>query len=154
MKFIVTNELGRLARWLRILGYDTAYDNANDTSKLVITSLRERRVILTRDRRMSRFTGIRMFRIKDDGVEEQLRHVIRGLELRPSEKQLFQRCVDCNEILIDVAKDAVRELVPAYVFEVNDAFKQCPVCTKIFWKGTHWRLAKNFLKNSECDLDT
>ena len=81
MKFIVTHELGRLAKWLRILGYDTIYHDKDDKSKLVITSLRDERIILTRDAKMSRFTGVRMLRIARDEVERQLEQVIKELNL-------------------------------------------------------------------------
>ena len=146
MKFIVTHELGRLARWLRILGYDTAYDATGDMSKCVLISLRETRIIITRDRKLSRFTGIRMFRIRNDDVEEQLAQVIDGLGLKTSEEKIFQRCVDCNTPLTDAAKGEIEKKVPPYVFETNDEFKICSVCNKVFWKGTHWHVARKFLK--------
>lgn len=146
MKFILTKELGRLARWLRILGYDTIYYDKDDKSRLIIISLRDRRVILTRDSKMSRFTGVRMFRITEDDIEKQLAQVVKGLDLDIEEDKTFLRCVDCNEPLVDIKKNKVKDRVPPYVFKTQKEFKMCPSCNKIFWKGTHWQLVKEFLK--------
>ncbi len=146
MKFILTKELGRLARWLRILGYDTIYYDKDDKSRLIIISLRDRRVILTRDSKMSRFTGVRMFRITEDDIEKQLAQVAKGLDLDIEEDKTFLRCVDCNEPLVDIKKNKVKDRVPPYVFKTQKEFKTCPACNKIFWKGTHWQLVKEFLK--------
>lgn len=146
MKFILTKELGRLARWLRILGYDTIYYDKDDKSRLIIISLRDRRVILTRDSKMSRFTGVRMFRITEDDVKKQLTQVVKELDLDIEEDKTFLRCVDCNEPLVDIKKNKVKDRVPPYVFKTQKEFKMCPACNKIFWKGTHWQLVKEFLK--------
>ena len=148
MKFIVTKELGRLAHWLRILGYDAIYHESDDRSRLIIISLRERRIILTRSSGMSGYTGIRMLRISEDIVERQLEQVIKELDLEIDEDTTFTRCVDCNESLKDIAKDRVKERVPPYVFETQNEFKTCPVCNKVFWKGTHLELVRAFLKRT------
>ena len=146
MKFILTRELGRLAKWLRILGYDTIYHDKDDKARLVILSLRDSRIILTRDSKMSRFTGVRMLHIETDEVEKQLEQVVRYLKLRTDEAGTFLRCVDCNELLKDIEKKKVEDKVPPYVFKTQEEFKICPVCSKIFWKGTHWNLVKKFLE--------
>lgn len=146
MKFILTKELGRLAKWLRILGYDSVYYDKDDKSKLVILSLRDERTILTRDAKMSRFTGVRMLRITDDDLKKQLNQVVKDLGLKIEENKTFLRCVDCNEVLSDVKKESVKDKVPEYVFKTQNEFKMCSTCNKIFWKGTHWQLVKEFLK--------
>ena len=146
MKFILTKELGRLAKWLCILGYDTIYYDKDDKSQLIIISLRDKRVILTRDSKMSRFTGVRMFRITEDDVKKQLAQVVKELDLHTEEDKTFLRCVDCNELLVDIKKNKVEDRVPPYVFKTQKEFKMCPACNKIFWKGTHWQLVKEFLK--------
>jgi uncharacterized protein with PIN domain len=145
VKFILTKELGRLARWLRILGYDTVYQERDDKPRLVILSLRDERIILTRDAKMSRFTGIRMVRIDDDAVEKQLEQVVRELGLAIDKERTFLRCVDCNDMLVDVAKEKVEKKVPPYVYTTQDEFKTCPACQKVFWRGTHGELVKKFL---------
>jgi len=150
MKFVVTGELGRLARWLRILGFDTILFDARSKRELVLCSLREDRVVITRDSGMSRFTGVRMLRIESDHLEEQLAQVIRTLDIHPREEEMFSICVICNKPLAYIAKSAVKENVPPHVFQTNEVFKVCGACKRIYWKGTHWRLAKAFLKDKGC----
>ncbi len=146
MKFILTKELGRLAKWLRIIGYDTVYYDGDDKAKLVILSLRDNRIILTRDSKMARFTGVKVVHFRDDEVEKQLEQAIKELNLEVSEEKTFTLCVDCNRPLCSVEKERIKNRVPPYVFKTQNEFKLCPACDKVFWKGTHWDLVKRFLK--------
>jgi hypothetical protein len=143
MKFIVTEELGRLSKWLRILGFDTKM--GKDKARLVIESLREDRVILTRDSKMSRFTGMRIVKIASDFVEKQLTQVIKELGLEIDKDDLFTICVLCDEKLEECDRDSVKNKVPQYVFETQKVFMKCPKCEKIYWQGTHWALVGKFL---------
>lgn len=147
MKFIVTQELGRLAKWLRILGFDTIYFNKDDNARLVLISLRENRVILTRNSRMSHFSGIRMVCLKDDFFENQLKQVIDVFRLKIKKGKMFTICVDCNTTLKRIAKKDIKDKVPEYVYKTQKIFMKCPKCNKVFWQGTHWALAEKFLKN-------
>lgn len=144
-KFIVTVELGRLARWLRILGFDCIFFDRAKKKDLVIESLREDRAILTRDSRLSRFSGVRMVHIESDFVEEQLVQVIRSLHLKVDRKKMFTRCVECNTPIIKAEKEKVKARIPPYVYKTQTEFMRCPNCNKIYWKGTHWNLANRFL---------
>lgn len=144
-KFIVTGELGRLARWLRILGFDCIFFFREAKKDLVIESLREDRVILTRESRMSRFSGVRMVHIESDFVEEQLAQVIKSLHLKVDRKKIFTRCVECNTPITLVKKEDVKSKVPPYVYKTQEEFMNCPNCKKVYWKGTHWGLANKFL---------
>jgi len=150
-KFIITIELGRLARWLRLLGFDCIFFERDRKKDLVIESLREDRVILTRDSRLSRFSGVRMVHIESDFVERQLEQVIRNLRLKKDKKGMFTRCVECNASTQGVAKEEVREKVPPYVYKTQKEFMRCPGCGKIYWKGTHWDLAEKFLSKVKID---
>lgn len=153
MKFILTDELGRLSRWLRILGFDTEIEK--DRAALVIKSLRDNRIILTRDSKMSRFTGTRMVRIESDYVEKQLEQVKSELDLKIEKEEIFKICIICNENLEGVGKDFVKDKVPKYVYETHKFFMRCPKCQKIYWQGTHWALVNKFLeriKNSSLSL--
>ena len=96
MKFILTKELGRLAKWLRILGYDSKFYRDDNLSTLVIMALREERIILTRNSRISRFPGPRLVIINSDFVDKQLRQILRQLKLKPKSQDMFSRCVICN----------------------------------------------------------
>jgi uncharacterized protein with PIN domain len=143
MRFIVTDELGRLLRWLRILGFDTVLEK--NRSNLVMRSLREGRIILTRDSRSAPFTGTGIVRIDSDFVEEQLEQLIKKLNLKIDRNNLFSICVLCNEPLEPAAKDSVKDQVPQLVFQTQENFMRCPKCQKIYWRGTHWALVNKFL---------
>lgn len=143
MRFIVTDELGRLSRWLRILGFDTVLEK--NRPNLVIRSLREERIILTRDSKPPRFTGIGILKIDSDFVEEQLEQLIRKLNLEIDRNNLFSICVLCNEPLERAEKDSVKDEVPHCVFKIQENFMRCPKCKKIYWRGTHWALVNKFL---------
>ena len=145
-KFIATFELGRLGRWLRLLGYDCDYFKEGRKGELVIRSLREERVILTRETGMSRFSGTRMIRIKNDFVEDQLKQVLKTLRLKVNPEKLFTKCTLCNSSIKGIEKDKIKDRVPPYVYKTQNDFKICAKCRKIYWKGTHWKLAADFLK--------
>jgi uncharacterized protein with PIN domain len=145
-KFIVTKELGKLAKWLRILGYDSTYSREKDVPGLVILALREKRVLLTRSPGLSKYKGIRTVIIKHDHVEEQIEQVAGELKLPLDEDEMFHICVECNAPLQDINKKNAEGKVPEYVFRTQEEFKQCPKCDKIFWKGTHWDMVSNWLE--------
>jgi uncharacterized protein with PIN domain len=144
MKFILTDELGRLSRWLRILGFDTVVEK--DKSSLVLRSLREDRIILTRDSKMSRFTGTRMVKVHSDFVEKQLAQVIHELGIKVEKDSLFKLCIICDEELVPAEKGSVKELVPAYVYQTQENFMKCPKCNRVYWQGSHWELVNKFLE--------
>jgi uncharacterized protein with PIN domain len=119
VKFILTKELGRLAKWLRILGYDSKFYSKDNLSTLVITALREERVILTRNSRMSRFLGPRLVKITSDFVDKQIKQLLRQLKLKPKSQDMFSRCVICNVELKAIAKARVKAKVPGYVYQTQ-----------------------------------
>lgn len=145
VKFVVTNELGRLCRWLRLLGYDALYYTSPNRSALIVAALRDARVILTRDAKVSTHRGARVIKIKSDKVKEQLGQVIKTLRLKPDEKKMFCRCIICNEELVKLARDLVKGKVPEYVFKTQENFVGCPACQRTYWAGTHWGNAKRYL---------
>ena len=144
-KFITTIELGRLARWLRLLGFDCIFFKRDKKKDLIIESLREERVILTRDSKLSRFSGVRMVHIESDFVERQIEQVIKNLHFKIDKKCMFTRCVECNATTEGIAKERVKEKVPPHVYKTQEDFMRCPGCGKIYWKGTHRDLAEKFL---------
>jgi uncharacterized protein with PIN domain len=137
-KFLVTKELGRLARWLRILGYDTVYFSADSKKGLALKSLKQDRIILTRDTRFSKYAGFRTVHVKSDDFKQQIRQVIKLLRLKVKQGELFSRCIICNQVLKPAKKESVKKRVPEFVYETQEEFYQCPKCKRVYWQGTHW----------------
>ncbi len=146
MKFILTHEVGKLAKWLRILGFDTAYQKEDDKRALVLRSLRENRIVVSRNASLAKYTGIRFIHIKSDLLEEQLKQLKEEIGLPVNEEDMFTRCVICNEALIEIKKEEVEDKVPEFVYNTNENFMKCPACNKIYWQGTHWGNVKKILE--------
>jgi len=136
-RFIADAMLGRLARWLRIMGFDSAYDGHIEDADLMRRSLEEQRAVLTRDRALPdewRVTSIYVV-ASETGVD-QLREVVRAFDLRAKVK-LFTRCSVCNARLDPVSRDSVRSNVPERIFTSHEDFRRCPECTRVYWRGSH-----------------
>jgi len=146
MKLLLTRELGRLAKWLRILGFDTEYFKEANISSLIIQALRENRVIITRNHRLPRSAGLRIILIKEEKLKEQLREALKALEISLDSVLMFSRCIICNEELVEIAKDQIKDRVPEYVFNTQKNFISCPKCERIYWQGTHWGNVETILK--------
>ncbi len=136
MKFLADNMLGRLATWLRLLGYDTAYMAEAADRELARLARAEDRILLTRDVELSRRRGVRHLLIESDKVEQQLKQVFHALGL--STRQAFSRCAECNLRLNQMTKEEARGEVPPYVFQTQERFLRCPHCQRVYWRGTHW----------------
>ncbi|MGA1843754.1 MAG: Mut7-C RNAse domain-containing protein [bacterium] len=137
-RFLADVMLGRLARWLRILGYDTLYTRKRIDSLLEVRAYDEGRIILTRDSRLYRKLGPeRSFFIHADDFRDQMEELIRSLDMHHDPDRFLSRCLDCNHPLVPIAKEDVRMVVPPFVFQTVEAFRTCPQCKKVFWPGTH-----------------
>ncbi len=142
-KFIVDCNVGKLARWLRLMGYDARFFNGDDDSELVAIAKAEGRVILSRDtrimkRRLITSGQIKAVLIDSDQPERQIHQVIDTLGL-DSRFRPFTICLECNQPLVERGKGEVAELVPPYVFKTQNYFMQCPYCQRLYWRGTHWQ---------------
>ena len=146
MKFIVTKELGRLAKWLRILGFDADYFKDDERRKLIIKSLRDDRIILTRDSKLSQYTGVKIIHITSDFVDAQLKQLLSENKLELDEGKFFRRCVICNVELDEVDKSRIESAVPEYVYNTQNFFVKCPNCHRVYWRGTHWDNVLNFTR--------
>ncbi len=136
MKFLADNMLGRLATWLRLVGYDTAYLPNADDPELARVARAEDRVLLTRDVELTHRRGVRTLLVESEQVEKQLSQVLHtfGLGVR----QAFSRCAVCNIPLEPVDKSEVENDIPPYVRTTQDQFRRCPQCRRVYWRGTHW----------------
>jgi uncharacterized protein len=138
VKFICDDNLGKLARLLRILGYDTLFEKDLDDHKLIRQSLEQNRVILTRDTKLARFKiAQNQLLIRSDNPLEQLKQVTEYFELKPEKESLFSRCLLCNNVLERIEKEKAKDKIPPYVFKTQKDFVTCKNCDRVFWKGTH-----------------
>jgi len=140
-RFVVDINVGRLAKWLRVMGYDTLFPREGSDNDLVRIALGEDRVLVTRDagfslRRAARQGQMRVVQIVDDDLRGQLRQLVQ--ELRLDSQGGFSRCVLCNELLSLAAKAEVADRVPPYVYRNQQSFMECPRCCRVYWRGTHW----------------
>jgi uncharacterized protein with PIN domain len=150
VKFVVDSNVGKLARWLRIAGFDTLFFKDIDDSRLVRIALAEGRVLLTRDteiqkRRLAKSGRLKVVLIEHDDVKAQLRQVMTMFDLAGHIRP-FTLCVECNEILLPRESEEVKELVPPYVFRTQTQYMQCPACQRVYWRGTHWERMSRVLE--------
>lgn len=135
-RFLADNMLGRLAKWLRILGYDTEYAFDASDSDLIAQAQSEGRILLTRDTSLIRRKECRNYIfIRSDHWREQLRQVYEEAGLNCD--SLLTRCVVCNARLKAVDKQSVESVVFPYVYKTQERFFKCDHCSRIFWPATH-----------------
>ena len=137
LKFIADAMLGRLARWLRILGHDVVYESSISDNDLIARAIHERRIILTMDRKLTeRESAKNSLLIKSPSYEEQLKQVITHYNI-DYKSGIFTRCLVCNSLLVSIEKEKIKDRVPPYVYSTQDEFDICPQCGRIYWSGTH-----------------
>ena len=135
-RFTVEKTLGKLAKWLRILGFDACSEPCGSIGSKAAAV--PGRILLTRTRRRCRELQGRPFVfIHSNDPIDQLKEVICGLDLAPRDIRPFSRCLLCNQTTEPVSKDAVRHLVPDFVWENHERFCRCRRCQKIYWSGSH-----------------
>jgi hypothetical protein len=137
-KFIADAMLGKLAKWLRIIGCDVEYFAEISDEDLVKRARLNERLILTRDTFLVRRRWVREnhFFVTGDDYRCQLRQVVKAFSLDPKDR-LLTRCIICNEPLLEVPKNSVTEKVPPYVAATQKVFKACPICGRVYWDATH-----------------
>jgi len=137
-RLIADAMLGGLAKWLRILGVDTAFDPALDDPEIVELSIDEGRTILTRDRRLIlRKRAWNHLFVRSEVVDEQVAQVVTALGVEPGPEDLFSRCLRCNVPLLEIPAEAAAAEVPPYVARTQEHFRRCPRCGRIYWRATH-----------------
>lgn len=133
--FLLDGMLGSLARWLRIMGYDSEYLRDEEDNAL-LTALGER-YLLTRDRQLAQRAGDRGFFVESDDLDVQLYSVVKRFGLRPHLERT--RCTACNGILEKVPKDQVKGEVEEGTWNEHQEFWACLECGKVYWRGAHWK---------------
>jgi hypothetical protein len=144
-RFVADAHLGGLAHMLRMLGFDTLYDNHFHDDAIVAIAEQDGRIVLTRDRELLKRRavthGCYVHALKS---EAQLREVVERLDLARSAR-LFTLCLHCNAPLRPVDKARVLERLPLRVQEYYDRFSTCDVCGRVYWEGSHWRNMRRLL---------
>ena len=138
MKFIADEMVGKLARWLRAAGYDTLYLNPISDKNLIEVARRDNRIILTRDRKLAAVAGSQqVLVVGSENPFEQFIKVTRYFQL-DIESAAFQRCLECNGVLVPVRKEDHKDSIPPHVYRTQTAFSKCPGCGRLYWPGTHY----------------
>ncbi len=148
-RFAVDEMLGSLAKWLRIMGYDTSYQKDMTDTKILESSQREGRFLLTRDKELAMRAGKIGLLIESDDIDQQLRQVVSTFHLSFDESQT--RCSVCNSELRTVEPREVEKEVPPGVLERNEEFFRCEGCGRIYWKGTHWSNIRSHLNEVDAE---
>lgn len=133
-RFVADHMLGSLAKWLRMIGYDTVYDKGMDDAKIASTARAENRFVLTRDKELAKEPGALL--VEDDQLDGQLIAVRTRFGLKFDDSAT--RCTACNGELIDLSKEEAKGSVPEGALAANDRFWKCAGCGKVYWKGSHW----------------
>ena len=138
MKFIADRMLGKLARELRMLGYDTVYYRGEDVYPLIKLAREEGRVILTRSTQLGpKRPEDRIVRITEDKPSLQLRELIQRKIISLIEEPLFSRCLVCNALLNQIPREEAEGKVPEFIFYQQKEFFRCPQCSRVYWQGSH-----------------
>ena len=139
--FAAEKTLGKLAKWLRILGFDAIYDPD------IKNPAESGRILLTRTKRIKyEYTTDKLIFIKSDKPFKQLKEVIKALGIVKEDIKTFTRCIRCNTKIRMINKNSIRSVVPDYVWENQDSFKTCIKCKRIYWQGSHTKRSMEIIK--------
>ena len=137
MKFVADCMLGKLAKWLKILGFDTAYFSKIEDENLLVFALNESRVLLTRDNGLiEKSKNVPALFINSEKWSEQIQQVLKEFNLKGKAKP-NSRCIECNTVLRILPKKRAKNMVTPFIYKNANVFSLCPDCGRVFWKGTH-----------------
>lgn len=153
MRFLADGMLGRLARWLRVLGHDVLYAPDLDDRALARLARLEGRLLLTRDVALARQRGVPALLITSDRLDDQLLQVARQLRLS-LETPGLTRCLACNTPLVAASRDQAAGRVPPYILATQPRLSRCPACQRFYWPGTHWARMQEHLARLRGQLET
>jgi uncharacterized protein with PIN domain len=153
MKFLADCMLGKLARWLRILGHDVAYDNQINDDALLFKAIDENRILLTRDRPLyARAGAVKVVHIDHDDLDSQIAQLVSDIDLdlyRPT----FTRCLHCNVLINEVSPDEARASVPPFVLRSQSRIYHCPSCDRYYWPGSHFKRMNDRLSRIQLAIE-
>ena len=139
LRFIIDANLGKLSRYVRMLGFDALYDNQIEDLELIRISNKENRIILTRDLEILKQNTVRRgYFIRSTEPKKQIQEVIQRFDLR-SDIKPFSRCMECNGLLHGVQKQQITQQLDGETLSIFDEFFRCDSCKRIYWKGSHYK---------------
>jgi len=139
MRFIVDCMLGKLAKWLKIFGFDAQFFSKIEDDELLAIARKQGRILLTRDTGLiQRAKDVETLFLDSEEWKIQVRQVMEHFNLREKVAP-HTRCIDCNVELKNLPKKNAKNLVSSFVFERTDSFALCPNCSRVFWRGTHFK---------------
>jgi len=145
-KFALDVHLGRLAAYLRMLGFDSQYRNCAGDAELVRISAEQERILLTRDRGLLKHSAVtRGYWLRETDSRRQAAEVVRRFDLARRLRP-FTRCMACNESLRPVSKVEVHERVPPPVAARHEEFRECPACRRVYWEGSHYQRMRRWIE--------
>jgi len=145
-KFIADVHLGRLTRYLRMIGLDVLYENNFEDDEILKISLEEKRAILTKDRGMLKRNEVTHgYWVRSSKFKEQAVEIVKRFDLKKLIKE-FTRCIECNTMLKSISKQEIIDELPPKVSKSQTEFSRCPSCKKLYWKGTHHHRMLSFIK--------
>lgn len=144
-RFILDAHLGKLCKYLRMLGFDSLYRNDFGDDEIIELALKEKRIILSRDRLLLQSRRVTHgYYIRSTEKHQQLREVVQKFDLY-SQFRSFTRCMTCNAELIPKKRKDIKHLVQGEILMFFDEFFYCPVCIKVYWKGSHFKRMESFI---------
>ncbi len=153
IRFILDVHLGKLAKFLRLFGFDSFCDSELDDRGIIQFALSDNRVILTRDKELLKSSDVRNgYRILSQNPHEQLIEVFISFDLKNRLKP-FTRCTECNGLLQEVSKDEIVHRLSPKTTEYYSYFKKCPDCDRIYWEGSHYERMRKFIDNIIKDVN-
>jgi uncharacterized protein with PIN domain len=145
LRFVADVHLGKLTRYLRLLGFDVLYDNSLDDDEIVDIAKSEGRIVLTSDRGLLKRGDVTHgYCVRSDDADQQLIEVLRRFDCA-SRTAPFSRCMKCNKSLEEVAKEEVVEQLEPKTRKYYEEFRRCTGCGKIYWKGTHFERLQSLI---------
>ncbi len=146
-KFVLDVHLGRLAAYLRMLGFDAAYHNGASDAELVRTSIEQKRILLTRDRGLLKHSAVTHgYWLRETESRRQAAEVVRRFDLARSLRP-FTRCMACNEPLRLASQVETRDRVPARIAACYQDFHECPGCRRVYWQGSHYQRMRRWIED-------
>ncbi len=136
--FIVDVMLGKLSKWLRIIGYEALYNPFWSDEDIIVMAEKKKGIIVTRDTKLkAQGKDIRIVYLKENSIQNQLAELMDKLRITVDNEKILSRCIVCNGMLQLIKKNEVEGMVPEYVFLNNEYFYRCNNCSKIYWSGSH-----------------